>query len=818
MKFNFKLFAFLLIILIVFVLSPETLTFAEGLSQDASCTEAVLHYHRPSEDYLDWGLHIWGPTDVQGVDWGTPFMPTAEDDFGLIWTVPMADGADHLNYIIHLGDEKDPGPDQRLSFTDGLCEIWLHQGSDTQFTNADDALSGDVPPSDVILTEAPELGENQVIIHYRRIRADYSDWGLHAWGSTPLVGEVTWEEPLMPAGQDSFGLYWLVEVDEDADNIDYLIHLGDEKDPGPDQNLVFNDTGREIWLIQGSGEQFPNPDIAKEALKLAAVGDITKLKAYWVSQEYIVWPIDYDSANTYSLIYNPEALIRITPQGLVEDIRIPLTLVEDGLSETLSGKFPHLSNFTVFTLPDSELENVSEILRGQTGVITTDAEGKLLDITGLQIPGVLDDLYKYEGTLGLTWKDETPSFNVWAPTATNVTMLLYPDSNPDTVGIPIPMSFENNTGVWKREGRDRWVGQYYRYQVSVYVPSENRILSNIVTDPYSVGLSLNSTHSLIVDLNNSELIPDGWNDLAKPILEAPEDIVLYELHMRDFSITDESVPEDARGTYSAFTYTDSNGMQHLKSLSEAGLTHLHLLPIFDIATVNENKAEWLSPSTEELSSFPSDSEEQQALVNETRALDAFNWGYDPLHYTVPEGSYSTNPTDGTRILEFRQMVSSLNNSGLRLVMDVVYNHTNAAGQSQNSVLDKIVPGYYHRLNSSGVVESNLTWSITSKVKEHNAVAFFDSRFRITIAIGNANRHDELVGFILRITRFHCRRSTACTSSGTLRKTFVSTLDAVPTVITVHRIETPGDRSDLADANFLHILFDRCDISGSACRR
>jgi pullulanase-type alpha-1,6-glucosidase len=139
--------------------------------------------------------------------------------------------------------------------------------------------------------------------------------------------------------------------------------------------------------------------------------------------------------------------------------------------------------------------------------------------------------------------------------------------------------------------------------------------------------------------------------------------------------------------------------------------------VFDIATINENKAEWQSPDPAVLASYPPDSPEQQALVGATRDLDPFNWGYDPFHYTVPEGSYSTNPDGTTRIFEFREMVKSLNELGLRVVMDVVYNHTNASGQAPKSVLDRVVPGYYHRLNNQGAVETSTCCANTAT--EHN---------------------------------------------------------------------------------------------------
>jgi pullulanase len=679
---------------------------APAQAQSETCEEAIIHYHRPAGDYADWGLHVWGPNATSGVTWASPFMPTGEDDFGLIWAVPMQADADHLMYIVHRGDEKDPGPDQQMTFAVTGCEIWLVQGDETQYPTPEDALAGVAPELVVDITEAPEVGENQAIIHYHRYNGDYTGWGLHVWGPTPLVETITWGSPLQPAGQDSFGLYFVIDVDEDAEYVNYIVHKGDQKDPGPDQKLTFAEAGCEIWLIQGSANQYGAPEDALAAAELAAAGDITKLRAYWVSQETIVYPTEFDPGNTYALVYSPDAEIQMTPEGLTGAETIQLTWVSDGLPDDLVAEFPHLTGFEVFQIPEDQLDLVREILRGQVGVATWDGQGALQDLAGLQIPGVLDDLFAYDGPLGITWEGDTPTFRLWAPTARYVTMVLYPDTNPGTQGIPVPMSFDEEAGVWAKEGRDRWYGQYYRFQVEVYVPSESRIVTNETTDPYSFGLAMNSTHSLIIDLNDPTLFPDGWEDLDKPVVNAPEDIVLYELHVRDFSAFDQTMPGEVRGTYLAFTYPESHGMEHLARLAQAGVTHIHLLPVFDIATINEDRSAWLAPDVETLSALPPDSEEQQALVNETRAEDGFNWGYDPLHYTVPEGSYATNPADATRILEFRQMVMALNQTGLRVVMDVVYNHTNASGLSQNSVLDKIVPGYFHRLNSAGLVENS----------------------------------------------------------------------------------------------------------------
>ena len=237
---------------------------------------------------------------------------------------------------------------------------------------------------------------------------------------------------------------------------------------------------------------------------------------------------------------------------------------------------------------------------------------------------------------------------------------------------------------------------------------------------------MNSKRSQIVDLTDPELKPEGWDAAPKPALEAPEDIVIYELHIRDFSIGDLTVPEELRGTYKAFTVKESNGMKHLGALSQAGLTHIHLLPAFDIASVNEDKSTWQTVDEAELASLPPDSDEQSIAVSAITASDGFNWGYDPLHYTTPEGSYATDPDGTARIVEFREMVQSLNESGLRVVMDVVYNHTNASGQSENSVLDRLVPGYYHRLNAEGAVEKSTCCENTATEQDMMRKLMIDS--------------------------------------------------------------------------------------------
>jgi pullulanase-type alpha-1,6-glucosidase len=524
--------------------------------------------------------------------------------------------------------------------------------------------------------------------------ADWSPDCLASWLQDPDGdGNFTFQTISIPAGsyeaKVAVGQSWAENYGEagafDGANIPFAV-----PEDGTLVTFVWNEGSKLLNILvgEGSGPQ----------------GNLAEQRAHWVSEDLILWPIEHTEGNTYTFHYDSRGnAFALGAEGVESPNTVTLTPVE-AIPDELLARFPHLRNATLLQVNADDLGFARIALKGQTAVSAQNSEGQTIDATGLQLPGILDDLYFYDGPLGVTWADGTPTLSVWAPTARLVRLHLFDDSNPTSRATISPMRVDPDTGVWSITGEPDWNGRYYLYEVQVYVPSEGSVQTNLVTDPYSLSLAQNSIRSQIIDLNDPALMPDGWQELTKPELAAPEDIVLYELHLRDFSVNDDTVPEDLKGTYAAFTLADSLGMGHLRRLAEAGLTHIHILPAFDIATINEDKSTWEGPSFDELADMAPDSEEQQALVEASANTDAFNWGYDPLHYTVPEGSYATNPDGPQRILEFRQMVQSLNQNGLRLVMDVVYNHTNAAGQDPNSVLDRIVPGYYHRLNAAGKVE------------------------------------------------------------------------------------------------------------------
>jgi len=210
-----------------------------------------------------------------------------------------------------------------------------------------------------------------------------------------------------------------------------------------------------------------------------------------------------------------------------------------------------------------------------------------------------------------------------------------------------------------------------------------------------------------VDLADPALKPVIWKGSPAPVLKQRVDQTIYELHVRDFSVNDTTVPAGHRGSYLAFA-DNGDGTKHLKSLAAAGLNTIHLLPTFDIASIEEDPAKQLAPACD-LQSFAPDSVEQQKCVMAAASKDAFNWGYDPFHWMAPEGSYASSAAaadGGSRVNEFRSMVGGLHADGLRVVLDQVFNHTAASGQASTSVLDKVVPGYYQRLNASGAVETS----------------------------------------------------------------------------------------------------------------
>ncbi|KAB1211035.1 Pullulanase 1, chloroplastic, partial [Morella rubra] len=598
-------------------------------------------------------------------------------------------------------------------------------------------------------------------------------------------------------------------------------------------------------------------------------------RAYWVSKSIIAWNVDVRDGSCYLLASKSASLYLTDDQIQGEDVKIKLEQDSGGLPANVTQKFPHIRDYISFKLPPASDTNA--LLKCQLAVAAVDAGGKCTKATGLQLPGVLDELLSYNGPLGALFSEESVSLYLWAPTAQAVRACIYREPSggdpveivlleevngvwstkgpkrwescyyvyevavyhPSTLRIEncyandpyarglssdgrrtflvnldsdgskpegwdnlanekpnilsssdtsiyelhirdfsandhsVPPKFrggylaftlqvcfrfsprlnlrdeiimdaglthavraciyrepsggdpveivllEEVNGVWSTKGPKRWESCYYVYEVAVYHPSTLRIENCYANDPYARGLSSDGRRTFLVNLDSDGSKPEGWDNLAneKPNILSSSDTSIYELHIRDFSANDHSVPPKFRGGYLAFTLQDSSGMLHLKKLSNAGLTHVHLLPTFQFAGVDDEKENWKFVDTEMLEKLPPDSDEQQALVTATQNDDGYNWGYNPVLWGVPKGSYASNPNGPYRIVEFRKMIQALNCIGLRVVLDVVYNHLHGSGPfDENSVLDKIVPGYYLRRNANGFIENSTC--VNNTASEH----------------------------------------------------------------------------------------------------
>ena len=273
----------------------------------------------------------------------------------------------------------------------------------------------------------------------------------------------------------------------------------------------------------------------------------------------------------------------------------------------------------------------------------------------------------YTGTdLGVSYSPQQTVFKVWAPMASAVKLRLYAAGNGGEATSTIDLD-KGDQGTWQTTVKQDIKDQYYTFQVM----QDGKWLLE-APDIYAKAVGVNGHRGMVVDLAATN--PAGWQNDTKPVLKNLTDAIIYELHIRDISVDPNSGIKN-KGKFLGLTETGtkspdglSTGLDHIKEL---GVTHVHLLPSFDFNSIDETKLD----------------------------QKQYNWGYDPLNYNVPEGSYSTNPYDGNvRIKEFKQMVQALHANGLRVILDVVYNHTTDIAHSN---FTQFAPGYFYRHNPDG---------------------------------------------------------------------------------------------------------------------
>ncbi len=479
-------------------------------------------------------------------------------------------------------------------------------------------------------------GDVTLTIHYHRADAVYTGWGIHLWDAIEMpvesgryiVGgvEYSWSDPLLPTGVDDWGVLWEIPIVYPDEQLGFIIHNGDNKDPGPDQ----------FW------------------------GD------YDAHPEFFI-----DTATTEIYTEQPDPGVRLLSAISDGDRLVDLTLVSSASD---------LDAFSVLQ-GDDEQTVTSRVTTNPTTVRLTLADP--IDITlpytardavgGNEVPvrhRFDDEVYGYDGDdLGCTWTATASTFKLWSPVAASAAVVLYDSPYPVDGEVPEVYAMaraEDDPGVLQVAVSGDHRNRYYLYRMSVYGEDYD------TPDLYSVALGSNSRRSMIVDLDATD--PEGWAEDTWPTFDKQESII-YELHVRDVTAGEDwnGTPAN-RGKFLGVVepgtrfQDEPTGFDHILDL---GVNTVQILPMYDFSSVEENNP------------------------------DSRNWGYDPYAYNAPEGSYSSDPDDGrTRIREMKQMIQAFHAAGIKVVMDVVYNHTHNVGP-QGSLYDAMVPKYYYRLETDG---------------------------------------------------------------------------------------------------------------------
>ncbi len=466
---------------------------------------------------------------------------------------------------------------------------------------------------------------------------DLSEVDMWIW----CEGKDGTANPMLPC---EYGGKVVVNIPEDVTKVGFIVRLhctpgstnwdGVEKD-GTDSDRYVELSGKDatFYLIEGDANHYFSNDGGsnldmKKSISMAAMDDFNTIR------------------------YSLKPAVKITSLDQVKLYQDGEQIPIDNLS-SLNNKVT-IGNITVAQKLDLRKAYELEIEGyGKTAVVP----GRIFDSQEFI------ENYTYDGDdLGAVIHGNETTFKVWAPTASKVVLNLFEAGNGGKAYDSLTMAL-GQKGVWEFTQPNCGHGTYYTYTVTTSVGTQES------PDPYAKAAGLNGDRSMVVDLSRTN--PVGWDSDKVVTLESYTDATIWEVHVRDFSNKIDA--SQYKGKYLAFTERGlknsagiSVGVDYLKDL---GVSHIHLLPVYDYATVNEAQ-----PDAQ------------------------FNWGYDPKNYNVPEGSYSTDPFNGeVRINEYKQMVQSLHQDNMGVVMDVVYNHT----YDMNSSFNRIVPYYYYRLNADG---------------------------------------------------------------------------------------------------------------------
>lgn len=603
-----------------------------GMKAEAAGTTLIVHYGgRADNDYEGWNLWMWEEgREGQQVDF------TDEDDFGKVAVYQTNRKPASIGFIVRLNqwENKDIADDRFVTMDGDVVEIWV-TSEEAEF--ATEAPSGAASYDIAALEEARlnvynEDSATKLNVHYYNFDQKYSADSVeaYAWAGSEVGGSYPLSET------DDFGAFFKVGLQPKVGVTTAGVKVIQDGNA---------DTAVEYEI-----------DLTKAENKTLDVYIVEGNPTLWYTVDEVVYePViaeAYFSESSTSEIYATVSRAPKDSSSLASQIKVT---DESGVEYAVASAECADGRNIVLTL-EEELE-----LSKAYDISMEGYEGTSVSMNKILGSAYFDDAMAYDGDdLGATYTKEKTSFKVWAPTASEVSLNLYEQGDGDNLIETIPMTAQDK-GVWFCEKQGDLNGVYYTYSIKI----GNK--TNEAVDLYARTTGVNGDRGMVIDLAATN--PEGFENDVRPAFENPTDAVIYEIHVRDLS-SDESSGIKNTGKFLGFTETGttnpdglSTGIDHIKDL---GVTHVQILPMYDYATVDETKLD----------------------------TPQFNWGYDPKNYNVPEGSYSTDPYHGeVRVNEMKQMIQALHANGLRVNMDVVYNHTfNVEG----SWFQKTVPDYYYR--------------------------------------------------------------------------------------------------------------------------
>lgn len=614
-------------VMVVTMVIGQSLPFVSVYAADSTL---IIHYGgREDDNYEGWNLWVWEDgKDGKQVDF------TAADSYGKIAVCNLS-GAGKVGFIVRKNEweEKDVEVDRFVEVGKGTTEIWLTSGKEKVATTAPAGASKyDVGAADKQRQQVYHKADAlKLDVHYYGFDKKYKNISAYAWIGNQEGGSYQVQK------KDDFGAVFQIGfVAKKQKTAGIQINLPNgSKDCASNRVIDLTQAKNnklQVYIVQGNKEVYYS--------KADAVKQPVIASASFVNAKEIVFSIADTMDTSKEKLVNKFTLI---DQNGKEH---PLTKVwseNPGKESTASLILKEVVDFSnSYTLQ----------MKGHVSAPVSVSEAFSTE--------EFAEAYTYEGDdLGATYTEEKTSFRLWAPTASNVEINFYSKGTGKN-RIDTQAMVKDEKGTWIYEAIGDMKGTYYTYSVTVDGDTQEAV------DPYARSTGANGERAMIVDLDSTD--PDGFSKDRRPAFKNMTDAVIYELQLRDLAADDSSGIEHV-GKFLELTEKgtkNSAGMATgLDHLIDLGITHLHIMPAFDYASVNENS--------------------QKAQ---------YNWGYDPKNYNVPEGSYSTDPTDGAvRVNEFKQMVQSLHDNDIRVVMDVVYNHTY---NIEDSNFQKIVPDYYYR--------------------------------------------------------------------------------------------------------------------------